>query len=1007
MARQSALFLVDLAQWVGLLSGLLLAQALPPLWGPEGLRTQAEPLHFYGAQSWGRQMDRLYLTRIPLPMPTAPPSALPEVWENYALFDLLRESALVALRTYAEAQAPSYRSDLARFYAAKYAFLRKDYPQTLEHLANLSPKTFPRALQDEMQFMEGYAAYATGDRVRALARLRPLTERLGPFHDAANYYVGLLYYEQGHWKAAATHLEAVQTRLPFAQEAPLWLAYALAQIPDLPRLATWAEKWAAQQPAHPDTLWPFVVATLARGGLCEKAEAFAAFAEENPLTHLWRGWCAWNQRQDSLALLLWEPLLSGPDSLAAWAAYASAHALYRLKRPEEALAYLKRVPRSPLTPGPEALWMTAQVAWQLRLYETAQEALEAYLTLFPASSQPEARRWLAECLAARGHFTEALAQLDTTPALYEVRQRLYLMAGFQALKNQAFAQAESLFHRASSLEGPYTALALFWLAETHYRQAHLESAIQSYRRFLQHPQASQTGLEPEARLALAWTLLQANRPDEALRYSEPLARQGPPELRPRALFVSAGAYFLKKRYEEAWTRYRALLKDLPTAEVRYHLAQTLLRLERYAEAEEVLAAVSVSDPGAEKALALRTEVCALWTNKPACTRQTAELFLTHFPHSPRAPLVRARLGLALIDLGEKEAAQKTLQSILENHPTATEACKLALEGLRTLLPVASYEEVYQSFLRKLPPESETRLTFERDRLRQLAETQRWETLKQEAVRLRERYPALEGESLFWEGRALLELSDTSAALALHARLTQWPDYATQAWETLARLYLAQGRLSEAWACQDSLLRLLPAGGYFRLQGLLTWAELASAAGKPDTALTVLRSLAADSLLPPLLQQKILLLSALAAEKAGLPDSALSLLAQATQRSKTALAAEALYHQARLYYQKGLYNEARAAIYRLRDELPSYLEPRARAYLLLARIFIAENKRKSARHLLESLIENAPTDPLRKEAQALRDSIPSDPSPAPRDSTQAPKKPRKTPSKPSNKTKKGG
>lgn len=988
MVRTSAFFLVDLAQRLGLLSGMLLAQALPPLWGPEGLRTQAEPLHFHGAHSWGRQLDRLYTARVPLPLPAAPPSALPEVGANYALFDLLRESAPLAWRSYAEAQAPSYRSYLARFYAAKYAFLRKDYAQTLDHLASLSPRAFPRVLQEEMQFMEGYAAYATGDRVRALTRLKPLTEKWGPFHDAANYYVGLLYYEQGNWRGAAAHLEMVQTRLPFAREAPLWLAYALAQIPDLPRLATSAEKWATQQPAHADSLWPFVVAKLAQGGLCEKAEAFASLAEENSLARLWRGWCAWNQNQDSLALLLWDPLVNSSDSLAAWAAYGSAHVLQRLRRPEEALAYLRRVPRSPFPPGPEALWMAAQIAWQLRLYETTQEALQAYLALPAAPNRSEARRWLAECLAARGHFTEALAQLDTLPALHEARQRLYLMAGFEALKNKAFSEAESLFDRASLVEGPHSSLALFWLAETFYRQHRFEEAIRTYGRFLQHPQARQTGLEPEARLALAWTFLQAHRPDEALRYSEPLHQKGPSELRPRALFVSAGAYFLKKRYEEALARYRTLLKDLPTAEVRYHLAQTLLRLERYQEAEEVLASLSVSDPGAEKALALRTEVCALWTSNPSCTRQTAELFLAHFPQSPKAPLVRARLGLALIDLGQKEAAQKILQTLLENYPTATEACKLALEGLRTILPAASYEKVYQAFLSRIPPDSETRLAFEQDRLRQLAEAERWETLRQEAKRLRKQYPALEGESLFWEGKAALGLQDTSGAFSLYLRLAQMPEYATQAWETLARLYLAQGRLSDAWSCQDSLLRFLPAAGYLRLQGLLTWAELASAAGKPDTALTVLRSLAADTLLPPLLQQKMLLLAGLAAEKAGLTDSALTLLENVASRQKTALAAEALYHRARLFYQKGLYNEARTAIYRLRDEMPGYLEPRARAYLILARIFLAENKRKSARHLLESLIENAPTELLRKEAQALRDSIPPEsPSKTSNNSTQ--------------------
>jgi TolA-binding protein len=118
------------------------------------------------------------------------------------------------------------------------------------------------------------------------------------------------------------------------------------------------------------------------------------------------------------------------------------------------------------------------------------------------------------------------------------------------------------------------------------------------------------------------------------------------------------------------------------------------------------------------------------------------------------------------------------------------------------------------------------------------------------------------------------------------------------------------------------------------------------------------------------------------EQKSLIDSALFYLQNIPRLEKNLLAAEALYHMSRLYYAQQRYAEARAAIYRLRDELPAYLEPRAKAYLILARIFLAENKRKSARQLLESLIENAPTEAIRAEARLLKDSIPPDPPPAP-------------------------
>ncbi len=983
------------ALWMASLAGLSFAQALPPLWGPERWRTAAEQLHFHEAYSWSRQEAQYFSDRLPIPMLTAPPSPMPGLWEVYALYDLLREEAPRALEAYAEAQSPSYRSALARFYAAKYAFLRRSYEEALRYLGELSPQDFPRSLQEEMRFISGYSAYAMGDPGRALALLRPLTEKVGPFHDPANYYVGLILYERGDWRGAAAHLEAVQTRMPYAQEAPLWLAYSLAQIPDLPRLVQQAERWRTLKPAHGDTLWPFVVVTLAQAKECAQAEAFAEEASEHPLVRLWLGVCAYQQRRDSAALQYWAPLVGREDSLGAWALYGSALALRRLGRPEEALASLRKVPLRPTAPTAEALQLTAQLAWELRLFDTGREALLQLLQLpLPPAQRKEAHRWLAEMLAAQERYTEALSRLDSVPNKAEPYQRFLMLAGFRAFSEKDFAQAESLFARCGSSEGPYTLLGRFWQAEALYRKGDLERAAQAYERFLRTPHSDTSRYAAEARLALAWTYLQMGQVEQSLRYSEALRSKGPAALRPYATFLAAHALFLKKNYSAALSLYQSLLGQLPDAQVRYYIAKTLVRLERYSDAEAVLASVLPTQPGADAALYLRAEICGVWLSRPACTREAAEELLRHAPSSPWAGLARARLGLALAELNETSLAIQNLRKVLEEHSSHPEAVKLALDGLRELVPPAEYDALYRSFLERLPVESETRRSIEQQRLRQLAEAQRWSQLREEALLLQTRYPALTAEATQWQALAAEQLKDTAGALTLYHTLTRFPEYRPQAWEKLSRLYQSQGRLAEAWAASDSLLRYLPPSGFGRLQGLLTWADLAASQGAADTALRVCQNLLSDTLLSLTARQQVLLTLALLAERQGAPDSALAYLEAASRLEKNGLAAEALFQSARLLYQLNRWNDARSAIYRLRDELPAYIEPRARAYLILARIFLGENKRKSARQLLESLIENAPNDAIRREAQALKDSIPPEPPPTP----SAPQKKKKASSK---------
>lgn len=968
---------------LALLLGVVQAQALPPLWGPELYRTRAEAAHFHGAQSQARQQDLLYAERIPVPFPEVTPSSLVPLWEKYALFDLLRASAPTELENLAKTEAPSYRSTLASFYAAKYAFLRKKYDEALTYLAGLNPTEFPPVLRQEMQFIEGYAAYATGDRAKAIARLRPLAEKLGPFHDAANYYLGLIYYERGDWRSAAAHLEVVQTRAPYVQEAPLWLAYALARIPDLPRLAQWGQRWRTQSPppAYADTLWAHMAVTFARAQQCETAEEYASLVEYNNLVRLHLGICAYRSGKDTLALRFWEPLLAVQDTAGVWARYGCASALARLGRKEEALGILQGIPPSPVSPAPAALWLAAQLAWDLRLVESGRTALTAYVRLPGVPDRREALRYLAEFYALDERYADALQTLDTIPdaALSESRQRFLLMAGLAAFADKRYTDAESLFTRAARIEGPHTAVALFWQGEALYRQGELRQAVEAYARFLRYPRYKESGYADEARLAIAWTYLQLGQAEEALRYSEALRQEGSRAIRPYATFVSAGAQYIRKRYNDALVLYRELLGSaLPQAQVRYYMAQTLLRMERYNEAEAILAEVSPTLPGADAALYLRAEICALWLSRPTCTKAAAGDLLRYFPGSPRAPLASARLGLAQAELGEKEAAIATLRRTLNEYPSSPEAAKLALDGLRALLLPADYDELYQEFLRRLPPESETRLSFERERLRQLAENERWSQLENEAAALAARYPALTGEALAWRALAAENLRDTLRALNFYRELTQYAEQRRRAWERLARLHAERGELQQALAAQDSFLQYLPPTGYLRVQGLLQWADLAATLGKADSARQVLASLPSDTLLNTFSRQRLLIGISALHEKSGQIDSALTYLRQVIALEKNLLAAEALYHEARLLYAVKRYDEARAAIYRLRDELPQYVEARARAYLILARIFIDENKRKSARQLLDSLIENAPSNDIRQEAQALKESIPPDP-----------------------------
>lgn len=968
----------------GLLCFLALAQQLPARWSAEKYFWQSYELVEHGAFSAAHQLARAYLERVPSLLPQAPPSVLPGWWAQYALYDLLREGSAEALEAYAQAVYPAYRSDLARFHGLKYAFLRQKYEEVLAIGEALDYQSLPKGLQAEGHFMMGYAAFVQKKPDKALKHLRPLSEKLGPFHDPANLYLGILYYERGDYRQAASHLEAVQTKAPYAQAAPLWLAYCLAKLPDPMRLAQAAQRWQNLNPPplYADTLWPFVAMSLAQAGLCGAADSLKV---PHPLAKLWIGIC-WNESGEyARAVASWDSLSDREDSLGGWAALGLANAFTKQNRLEEALIWAKAAAIRPGPPRTLSLELLGFLAWKLQNPDVGISALSALLKEnLPPQKAQTIRLYLAYFYILDKNYDEALKVLgsDTSEPFVSARQQALLLKGFTYLRQEAWKAAQEAFMEAAAQNGALTLSALLWSAEAAYRLGQYPQAEAQYKHFLQHPGSANHPQKEEAQLFLAWTLLRQNKAEEALKLLTPLkkAHKSTDEKGQQIRFLLASAYFLQKKYQEAIPLLEELLRADPSqTRARYYLALSFMRLERYRQADSILQAGSPSEAGADELLILRAKLCSEWLSRPSCTRETAQLLIRHHPNSLLRPLAEVYLGISLAEEGNRQEAILHLKSVLQKYPDHTEAAQMALEALRSLLSPTEYDQVYADFVSRLPAESTTRLALEQQRLEALAAQERWDKLRTEAKKLQQLYPHF-GPAQWWAAYSAEMQKDTAEALASYQTLINDPTYGLQALERLVRLNEAQNAYPTAIAWQETLLTRLPPQNLPYKQAIIRWAELNLAANQPQKARQALLDLSADSLLPAFVRQQALLQLALSEEKTGDLAKAIDYLREATRLEKNLWAAEALYHTARLLHQEGRFNEAREAIYMLRDQYVAYPTPRAASYLILARIFIAENKRTSAKKLLENLIETAPTVQIKQEAQALLESLPPPPPP---------------------------
>lgn len=251
-------------------------------------------------------------------------------------------------------------------------------------------------------------------------------------------------------------------------------------------------------------------------------------------------------------------------------------------------------------------------------YKTAQKNFREFLDKYPQSSHiQDAYNWLGETYFKRGKYQEAIEAYSTIITRftdYEMLDYAYYSRAWSYLNLQQYDKALEDFRyvlntypdrefipsvkmyiaRILMMTGQYeqasqeylailqaddsgqTQEALFWLAESAYKQEEYETALQYYQQFLENPIPKEYA--DNAGNSIAWGLLKLNRPQEAIRQFQQFLSEHPnSELAPSALFQLGSLFLQEHRTEQGIQKFEEHLSRYPnsgyTAEVLFQLGQ--------------------------------------------------------------------------------------------------------------------------------------------------------------------------------------------------------------------------------------------------------------------------------------------------------------------------------------------------------------------------------------------------------------------------------------------------
>lgn len=442
---------------------------------------------------------------------------------------------------------------------------------------------------------------------------------------------------------------------------------------------------------------------------------------------------------------------------------------------------------------------------------------------------------------------------------------LYALASLY-MQARAWAKARPLIEQLKAQESSLrvTQLEARWAAD----QGDLNAARDAFIAYIDRTRQGPTPVTSEPFLAFGRFMIDRGQTELGLEAMAEAAKHQDPE-RMEADVARGDALFMLGRYAEAEAAYRTVVNadaDTEQHTVRKRLVDTLVRLGRFDEAEQAIAAIGAA-ADEDLALLVQRSIIAEGRGDARRARELADLAVGKFPSDPMAYIRRAQLVLA--DPVYARDALADLDTALRLRPGNVQALRLrAATNFALEQPDAAIRDL-QAAVDAAPYQDDLRLQVLAEMLRRNRENDA-ANLADAALKLRPTDAALArglGDTFAAAGRwnraaacfrkawelgrdegsctmyAFALLHTDPPSLAEADALLRSRDIPVVRSSTLlmvrASLRAKQGRMDEAKADAGAALALCGADG----RRLVAWRQgLGDAFPDPATALDVLSAL---------------------------------------------------------------------------------------------------------------------------------------------------------------------
>lgn len=638
--------------------------------------------------------------------------------------ELGSRDAEAALRRF-EARYPGsvYANDV-RFSLGSYYCAEGDMKRAREAFEKTDYKALGRARKEQYDVRMGYVEFTDGDYDKAFGYF----DRIGPqseYADHALYYKSYIDYAEGRYGRAKQGFTALQRSDAYRDVVPYYLLQIEFHEGNYRYVVENGGKLVQRAvPERRKELERVIAESWFRLGdfnkTIEHLDAFAAAGGELDRDGSYlMGFSLYRTAHYPEAAEYLRRACGAEDALTQNASYHLADCYLRAgdKRAAMHTFAMAADDRFDATIAEDALFNYGKLQYELGggAFNGAINVLTRYVERYPSSPRAEEARALliAAYYNSRDYDAayRAIKQMPSGDA--DIRAALQKITYFRALEaykagDMRAAQRYLTESAAVNVSPKYTALNAFWQGEIAFAQGDYPVAAAKYNAYLKR--APRT----EREYALAWYNLgycafDRNDLGQAQASFRKFLAAWSPRDRYRADAYNrlGDAAYSDRRFEEAVGEYdKAIALATPEQQyARYKRAVTLGILGRTDQKQQALRQIAAS--GGDYADEASYELGRSYIAQEKYAEGAAQLekFVAAYPSSPRCTQALSDLGLAYLNLGDKQKSLKYYDRVVGASPHSSEA-RGAMQSIREIYVSQGDADAYFNYAAKAGLESD-------------------------------------------------------------------------------------------------------------------------------------------------------------------------------------------------------------------------------------------------------------------------------------------------------------